>query len=190
MAKNYDIVEWNKEFEKMNGKFDFKTDALDSRSRILYPGRFYILNYRSDTKKVYNSRPVIISLGISREHPDMFIGIDLCVMPRTARLKFLEMFWGVYGKEIDKTLATHWDVNNVELLPYFKEFNYANLKAATPFGPARNAIKKYKIEHTLKIYALPYERVYKVIGKFCDMDMMVNGKLAEVQREFIQKSMK
>ena len=190
MAEDYNIIEWHKEFEKSGGKFDYKSDAIESRNKVLYPGRFYILDYKSDTSKPYNSRPVIISLGVSDENPDMFIGIDLCVFPRLARLNFIKMFWGVYGKVINRYLFTHWDVENVDKQPYFKDFNYANLKSIKPFGPAVNAIKKYKISNTRKIYALPYERVYKIIGSFCDKDKMVNGKLVDVQREFLSKSLK
>ena len=190
MPNDYNIIEWNREFEKNKGSFDYKTDALETRNRVLYPGRFYILNYKSDTKKVYNARPVIISLGVSSEHPDMFIGIDLCVMPMQVRLNFMKMFWGVYGKEINRCLITHYDIKNVDLQPYFKDFNYANIKSTNAFSPVVNAIKKYKISNTMKIYALPYERVYKVIGSFCDVDRMINGKLADVQKEFINKSLK
>ena len=54
----------------------------------------------------------------------------------------------------------------------------------------KNAIKRYKIENTRKIYSLPFSGVYKVIGKYCDEDYYVNGSIREVQKEFIDKMRK
>ena len=53
-------------------------NTKEGSSTILYPGRFYILNYKSKTDKRYNSRPVIISLGLSEKDPNSYLCIDLC----------------------------------------------------------------------------------------------------------------
>ena len=53
--------------------------------------------------------------------------------------------------------------------------------------PIKNAIKRYKIENTHKIYSVPFSGVYKLIGKFCDENYYVNGTIRDVQKEFIDK---
>lgn len=81
MAEKYDILQWYYHFVKSGDSFDIKRDAKKGSSVVLYPGRFYILNYKSKTDKRYNGRPVIISLGISEKEPNSYLCIDLCVMP-------------------------------------------------------------------------------------------------------------
>ena len=56
--------------------------------------------------------------------------------------------------------------------------------------PIKNAIKRYKIENTRKIYSLPFNKVYKIVGKYCDQDYYVNGSIRDVQKEFISKMRK
>ena len=90
MAENYNILQWYEYFVKSKDNFDIKTDANEGSSVVLYPGRFYILNYSSKTDKRYNGRPVIISLGLSEKDPNSYLCIDLCVMPLKVRLKFIE----------------------------------------------------------------------------------------------------
>ena len=95
MAK-YNIIEFVEYFDKSKDKVDLKEDALESNSTILYPGRFYVLNYMAKTKDVFNSRPVIISIGISKSDPDSFLCIDLSILPKKVRLKFIEMYFNLY----------------------------------------------------------------------------------------------
>ena len=56
-----------------------------------------------------------------------------------------------------------------------------------PLLPIKNAIKRYKIEYTKRIYAVPFQNVYMIIGKYCDEDYYINGSIREVQNEFIDK---
>ena len=68
--ENYNIIQWTNFFENGGGVVDPKKDFLESDSIVLYPGRFYVLEYSAKTKDVYNARPVIISMGISKKDPD------------------------------------------------------------------------------------------------------------------------
>ena len=78
--EKYNILEWVDYFEKNGGEVNPKTDFLESNNIVLYPGRFYVLEYMATTKERYNSRPVIISMGISKKDPDSFLCIDLSVI--------------------------------------------------------------------------------------------------------------
>ena len=71
--KKYDILEWVEYFDKTKGEFDLKNDAFESNGIVLYPGRFYILEYMARTREVFNTKPVILSLGISIKEPDSFL---------------------------------------------------------------------------------------------------------------------
>ena len=93
MAENYDILQWYDYFVKSKDKFDIDNDAKKGSSVVLYPGRFYILKYKSKTDKIYNGRPVVISLGISEKDPNYYICIDLCVIPLKIRLKFISTYF-------------------------------------------------------------------------------------------------
>ena len=186
----YDILEWSDYFEQTDGEVDPKKDFLESNSIVLYPGRFYVLEYSAKTKDRYNARPVIISMGISKKEPDSFLCVDLCVMPVQVRRKFIEMFFNIYKKEILENIDKYLYVEDADRQSWMKSFNYENLCKSMTMLPIKNAIKRYKIENTKKIYSLPFSGVYKVIGKFCDEDYYVNGCIRDVQKEFIDKMSK
>ena len=109
MAENYNILQWYEYFVKSKDAFDIKTDTKEGSSVVLYPGRFYILNYKSKTDKRYNSRPVIISLGLSEKDPNSYLCIDLCVMPLKVRLKFIETYFKYKGTSHN---GTTWEVSS------------------------------------------------------------------------------
>lgn len=186
----YDILEWSDYFEKTDGVVDPKKDFLESNSIVLYPGRFYVLEYSAKTKERYNARPVIISMGVSRKEPDSFLCVDLCVMPVQVRRRFIEMYFNIYKKEIMDNIDKYLSVKDADKQSWMRSFNYENLCKSMPMLPIKNAIKRYKIENTGKIYSLPFSGVYKIIGKYCDEDYYVNGSIREVQKEFIDKMRK
>ena len=190
MAEKYDILQWYSYFEKSNEKFDIKNDAKESSSAILYPGRFYILNYNSKTDKRYNSRPVIISLGLSEKDPNSYLCIDLCVMPLKVRLNFISTYFKWYKDNIWDNINKYPGVEQADKQIPIKNFNYNNIcKAAESFF-IKNAIKRYKIENVTAIYSLPFSKVYRVIGKFCDENNFLNGNIMEAQEYFLKKSLK
>ena len=188
--EKYNILEWSDYFEKTDGVVDPRKDFLESNSIVLYPGRFYVLEYYAKTKDRYNARPVIISMGISKKDPDSFLCVDLCVMPVQVRRRFIEMYFNIYKREILENIDNHTDVEDADKQSWMRSFNYENLCKSMTMLPIKNAIKRYKIENTRKIYSLPFSGVYKILGKYCDENHYVNGTIKAVQREFISKMRK
>ena len=190
MAENYNILQWYEYFVKSKDNFDIKTDAKEGSSVVLYPGRFYILNYNSKTDKRYNGRPVIISLGLSVKDPNSYLCIDLCVMPLKVRLKFIEKYFKWYKDQIWDNINRFPDVEQADKQTVIKNFNYDIIcKVAESFF-IKNAIKRYKVENVTGIYSLPFSKVYRVIGKYCDENHFVNGNIMEAQEYFLKKSLK
>ena len=188
--EKYNILEWVDYFEKNGGEVNPKTDFLESNNIVLYPGRFYVLEYSAKTKDVYNSRPVIISMGISKKDPDSFLCVDLCVIPVKIRKRFIEMYFNIFRREILDNINKYPYVSDADKQSWMRSFNYENLCKSMTMIPIKNAIKRYKIENTRRIYSLPFSGVYKVIGKYCDEDYYVNGHIRDVQNEFISKMRK
>lgn len=187
MTEKYNILDWINYFEKNNGVVDPKTDFLETDSRVLYPGRFYVLEYMAKTRERFNARPVIISMGLSKSDPDSFLCVDLSVMPVKVRMRFIDMYFNMYRREIEDNMDKYYQPKDVEKQTWMKSFSYDNLVKTMPMLPIKNAIKKYKIENTIRIYALPFSKVYKVIGRYCDENYYVNGTIRDVQKEFIDK---
>lgn len=186
-----DIKSWVDEFEKEKNYFDYKIDALESNSIVLLPGRFYILQYKPkniDKKIIYNTRPVILSLGLSKKDPESFLCIDLCVIPQQARIRFVQMFYDIFDKHISENIKNFPFTEMADMQKQIKEFTYKNLSKISKFYPVMNAIKRYKIKDTKKIYSLSYTDIYKVVGKFADENWFINGNIGDVQKEFIKKS--
>lgn len=176
----------SEEFDS-NFDFDLDTDALKTDSRILYPGRFYVLKYMSETKKEdINGRPVIISFGISKKDPESFLCLDLCVIPLKVRLKFLETYFRMFKNEIEQSVKRYTDVKDAEKQVWMKKLTYQDFFKFKEFEILKPAIKKYKIKNTMNIYALMYNDIYKVVGKFSDEDMFISGSIRNVQNEFIK----
>ena len=190
MAENYDILQWYSYFVKSGDEFSIKKDAKEGSSVILYPGRFYILKYKSKTDKLYNHRPVIVSLGLSEKDPNSYLCIDLCVMPLKVRLKFVETYFKWYKDQIWDNINKYPDVDQADKQSSIKNFNYDIIcKAAESFF-IKNAIKRYKVENVTAIYSLPFSKVYKVIGKYCDDDHFANGSIVDAQSQFLKKTLK
>lgn len=185
--KGYDIIEWLKGFEKDGGKFDFKVDALLSKSRVLMPGRFYILEYMAQTKETYNARPIIISLGLSKKDPDSFLCVDLCLIPRNMRLKFVEIVFKMFERQISENMEKFWNVEDADKQKQIISFCYEMFDKMPILHPIKKAIKKYKMENTYKIYSIPFSRVYKIIGELPDINCMVNGVVAIEQQKFLME---
>ena len=181
---------WAIEFDKEKGKFDLKKDILLSNKVPLYPGRFYVLEYMSKTEKPFNTRPVIISLGISQKDPESFLCIDLCDIPKDIRIKFVEMFFDMFSSEIAPNMRDFWEIKDADKQSQIKKVTYQNLMKVKDFKIIKTAVKKYKIKNIKKIYSLLFNDVYKVIGDFCDVNMYLNGKLIDVQKEFLKEAKK
>ena len=190
MAENYDILQWYDYFVKSKDKFDIDNDAKKGSSVVLYPGRFYILKYKSKTDKIYNGRPVVISLGISEKDPNYYICIDLCVIPLKIRLKFISTYFKWYMNQIWDNINRYPDVKSADKQTAIKNFNYDIICKAAESFYIKNAIKRYKVENVTSIYSLPFSKVYKVIGKFCDENKFINGNISEAQAYFLKKSIK
>ena len=190
MAEKYDILQWYDYFIKSKDKFDLKTDAKKGSSVVLLPGRFYILYYKPKTDKIYNGRPVVISMGLSEKDPKSYLCIDLCVMPLKIRLKFIETYFKWYKDQIWDNINRYPGVEQADKQTPIKNFNYNIIcKAAESFF-IKNAIKKYKVENVTAIYELPFTKVYRIIGEFCDENFFLNGTIADAQTQFIKKSLK
>lgn len=190
MAEKYDIIQWYEYFEKSGEKFDIKKDVKEGDSVILYPGRFYILKYESKTDKRYNSRPVIISLGLSEKDPNSYLCIDLCVMPLKVRLNFIKTYFKWYMDQIWDNINRYPDVEQADKQTPIKNFNYNVICKAAEAFYIKNAIKRYKVENVTAIYSVPFLKVYRMIGKFCDENNFINGNIGEAQKYFLQKSLK
>jgi hypothetical protein len=190
MAEKYDILQWYEHFVKSKDKFDIKTDAMKGGSKFLLPGRFYILNYKSKTDKRYNTRPVIISLGFSEKDPKSYLCIDLCVMPLKIRLKFIETYFKWYMDQIWDNINRYPGVDKADKQTIIKNFNYKIICKAAEAFYIKNAIKRYKMENVTNIYSLPFSKVYRVIGEFCDENNFLNGTIVEAQEHFLKQSLK
>lgn len=183
---------WVKQFDDEKNHFDYKVDALESNKIVLLPGRFYILQYKPKTTKkdiVLNTRPIILSLGMSKMDPESFLCIDLCMMPIQIRLKFVQMFYDMFNEEITKNMKAFPFTEMADMQTQIKDFNYKAISKIDKLYPVMNAIKRYKIKNTKKIYSLSYTDVYKVLGKFADENWFINGNIGNVQKEFLKKSM-
>ena len=189
MAEKYDILQWFSYFEKNGETFNIKNDAKESSSTILYPGRFYILKYKSKTDKRYNARPVIISLGLSEKDPNSYLCIDLCVMPLKVRLKFIDTYFKWYMNQIWDNINKYPSVEQADKQTPIKNFNYDIICKAAESFYIKNAIKRYKVENVIAIYSLSFSKVYKVIGKYCDENNFINGSIADAQTHFLKQSL-
>ena len=82
------------------------------------------------------------------------------------------------------------DVKSADKQTAIKNFNYDIICKAAESFYIKNAIKRYKVENVTSIYSLPFSKVYKVIGKFCDENKFINGNISEAQAYFLKKSIK
>lgn len=190
MAEKYDILQWYEYFIKSRSEFNIKSDAKEGGSIFLSPGCFYILKYKSKTEKRYNRRPVVVSLGLSEKDPNSYLCIDLCVMPLKVRLNFIDKYFRWYMDQIWDNINRYPDVDQVDKQHPIKKFNYNIICKASELFYIKNAIKRYKKENVTAIYSVPFSKVYKIIGDFCDEDYYANGNIGEERVSFLRKCLK
>lgn len=179
-----DNADW---FDRQGGEFELEKDALETDSIILYPGRFYVLKYMSKKKEVTNTRPVILSLGLSQKDPESFLCIDLCVIPRQIRLRFLEMYFRLFESEILKSVKKVSGIKDADKQQQITQVSYQNIFKVKDFQILKPAIKRYKIKNTNKIYSILFNDMFKVAGDFTDKDFFINGSVVDVQKDFLDK---
>ena len=148
------------------------------------------MKYKSKTDKRYNRRPVVVSLGLSEKDPNSYLCIDLCVMPLKVRLKFIETYFKWYMDQIWDNINRYPDVEQADKQTPIKNFNYNIICKAAEAFYIKNAIKRYKVENVSAIYSVPFSKVYRMIGKYCDENNFVNGNITETQTYFLKKSLK
>ena len=98
------------------------------------------------------------------------------------------MFYDIFDKHISENIKNFPFAEMADMQKQIKEFTYKNLSKISKFYPVMNAIKRYKIKDTKKIYSLSYTDIYKVVGKFADENWFINGNIGDVQKEFIKKT--
>jgi hypothetical protein len=179
-------------FDKGKGVFELDKDSLLSNKVVLYPGRFYVLQYVTKiTDRPINTRPVILSLGTSIKDPDSFLCIDLCVIPRDIRIKFIDIYYNIFKKEIGDNVKKYWMIKDADKQGEIKSLTYQNLLKVKDFQPiVKLALKRYKIKNTKKIYSILYGDIYKVLGNFADENWFINGKISDVQKDFLKQLQK
>lgn len=184
----YNLSQWSEGFEMSGGEADLSRDTLESNNTVLLPGRFYVLKYKAETDKPYNTRPVIVSLGLSKKDPESFLCIDLCVIPKGVRIRFVQKIFDMFENEISDNMERCWNVADADKQKQIMKFSYELLEKATFFRPFKNAVKRYKIRNTFRIYSVPFSGVYKIVGKFCDRNCFINTDIKTEQAAFMKKA--
>ena len=144
----------------------------------------------SKTKDITNTRPVILSLGLSKKDPESFLCIDLCVIPKKIRIKFIEMYYQLFYNDIDSNITKCPDVTDADKQTQIKLVSYQNIFKIKDFQIIKTDVKRYKIKNTKNIYSLLFSDLYKVIGNFCDENYFINGTINDVQKNFIKQATK
>jgi hypothetical protein len=111
-------------------------------------------------------------------------------MPLKVRLNFIATYFKWYMNQIWDNINRFPDVSQADKQTVIKNFNYDIICKAAESFYIKNAIKRYKAENVVAIYSLPFSKVYKVIGKYCDENNFVNGNIMEAQTQFLKKSLK
>lgn len=177
---------WSNDFDGDKCKANLDNDAFKSNKLPLLPGRFYVLRYMSKIKEPFNTRPVIISLGLSKKDPESFLCIDLCVIPKDIRIKVIEKYFQIFYNDI-KPSFKYIDVKDADKQKEVKMVTYQNLMKVKDFEILKPAIKRYKIKDMKTIYSILFCDVYKFIGKFADENMYLNGKIGDIQKDYLEK---
>jgi hypothetical protein len=82
------------------------------------------------------------------------------------------------------------DVKMADKQTAIKNFNYSIICKAAESFYIKNAIKRYKVENVTSIYSLPFSKVYRVIGEYCDENYFLNGNIKDAQEYFVKQSLK
>ena len=82
------------------------------------------------------------------------------------------------------------DIDQADKQTPIKNFNYNIICKAAEVFYIKNAIKRYKVENVTAIYSVPFSKVYRIIGAFCDENKFINGNIGEAQVHFLKESLK
>lgn len=184
----YDIKNKIKESKILdsNPVVKFETDILDKcpiESNCLYPGKLYIFNYHlGKTKKLYDSRPYIMSLGYSDNDPTMFFGIGMHNIPYSMRVQIFAYIYNNFKSIINREILNFSEPETAQRQKYIIEMTSENvLRFPVMLKPA---IKKYNIKFISSCKVINYNLIHYMLQS--DENFFVNGSIADAQKQFLK----
>ena len=164
---------------KKNGK-DFSFEK-----RMLYPGKFYVFKYVTDTKKLFDLWPIVLSLGPSVKDPGFFCCLNLKYMPRPVRIKVVEYLFKIYQNDIYKACTDFPLSSEASKQPPIFACNYPAVNSIMKDLGWRSALHKYDMHRITECYNINYNMVPGLV--LDDTDTFINGSILQAQVPDINK---
>lgn len=173
-VKRYEALKFNIYDELKSRPKDFCTE-----NRMLYPGKFYVFKYVTDTKKLFDLHPIVLSLGPSDTNPRSFHCLNLKYMPKPVRLKVLGYIFKIYSREISQSVDKFpLSTESVKQPPIFT-CNYEAVNALLKDLGWRQALHKYLATGIVECYDINYTMVPGLA--LDDTNTFINGTIVEAQ---------
>lgn len=161
---------------------DIRTYGVRSnRGGAFSPGKMYTFEYYTDDEEIYDTRPIVLGLGLNEYGND--VGINLHFIPFRQRLQLVEHIYSAFNTTINAELkskrAPH--PNSQRSLNHF---TWDNINEA--YGNMINikyAVRQYRLERMRYPSVLGYQHWY--LGIVNDEDNFVGVTKNKAQSKFL-----
>jgi hypothetical protein len=121
---------------------DIHRESLVSTGKFK-SGKMYSFRYFTPDDPMYDTSPIIISLGSPQAGYEL--GINLHYIPYNIRVNFVSMIIKSYSSFFTRQISGNI-IKNPRLQPGLSGFNYDSLKGAFGGNKLKNAVHLYKLE--------------------------------------------
>ncbi len=183
-----DSIKENKGINGVNAEFAEKLETLPIENRMLYPGKLYVMDYFTESKKLYDTKPYIMSLGPAKDVKGKFYGIDMHWIPYKIRLQIFGYIYDISKAQIQKAIAEFPDEMDSIKQPFLIEIT-TDLVKKSPFNVnISSCMHAYYIDKIADCRCVNWNMIHYML--LSDEDTFSNGTIKDAQEMFIEEMTK
>ena len=172
----------------VNVEFARKIKTLPVENRMLYPGKLYVMDYITDSKALYDTKPYIMSLGQAKEDKKKFYGIDMHWIPFKIRLQIFGYIYDISKNKIQKGIAEFPNEMDTPKQPFLIEIT-TDLIDKSPFNVNLSAcMHAYYLDKIADCRCVNWNLIHYML--MSDDDTFANGTIKDAQEMFIKEMTK
>lgn len=170
---------------KANYDFLKSLEEMPVENSVLYPAKLYVFNYNSNSNDLYDTKPFIMSLGMSKKHKGKFFGIDMHWIPFPIRLQIFRYIYDIFAAKIQDGIANFPNDEDTPQQPFIIELGTEFVKKS-PFNiNIKSCMHSYSLEFISDCRCVNWNKIHYML--ISDDDWFKNGTIKDAQEKFIEE---
>jgi len=170
--------------KRANYDFLENLKTMPVEKSILYPAKLYVFDYNSDSEKMYDTKPFIMSLGQSKKQKDKFFGIDMHWIPFPIRLQIFRYIYDIFADTIQGGIGKFPNDEDSLEQPFIIELGTEFIKKS-PFNMnITSCMHAYSLQYISDCRCVNWNKIHYML--ISEDDWFTNGTIKDAQAKFIE----